>query len=68
MFAWRIFAVVLAGLLFAVVAIDVAVDQNRPERVLLYEKGAYLGPPDTEIDDETRKRIRQRGRTAAGDG
>ena len=68
MLAWRIFAVVLAGLLFAVVAIDVSVETNRPERVLLYEKGVYLGQPDTGIDDKTRQRIRLRGRTAAGEG
>ena len=68
MLAWRIFAGVLAVLLVAVVAIDVGVEKNRPERVLLYDKGVYLGQPDTGIDDETRQRIRQRGRTAAGDG
>ncbi len=67
MLAWRIFAMVLAGLLIAVVAIDVGVENNRLGRVLLYDKGVYLGQPDTGIDDETRQRIRQRGRTAAGD-
>ena len=54
-------------MLFAVVAIDVGVEKNRPARVLLYEKGVYLGQPDTGIDDEMRQRIRQRGRRAAGD-
>ena len=68
MLAWRIFAVVLAGLLIAVVAVDVGVEKNRPERVLLYDKGVYLGQPDTGIDDETRQRLRLRGRTAAGGG
>lgn len=64
MLAWRIVAAVLTVVLLAVVAIDISAERKRPERVLWYEKGAYLGQPDTAISDETREQIRLRGRTA----
>ena len=68
MLAWRIFSVVLAAVLLAVVAIDVGIESKRPERVLLYEKGVYLGEPDTRLDDATRERMRQRSRAATSGG
>jgi hypothetical protein len=67
MLAWRIFAVVLAAVLLAAVVVDIGIDRNREERVLLYDKGNYLGQPDTGIDDATRERVRQRTKqTASG--
>lgn len=65
MLAWRIFSVVLAAVLLAVVAIDVGIESNRPERVFLYEKGVYLGEPDPGVDDATRERMRRRSWAAA---
>ncbi len=64
MLPWRIVAVALAGLLIAVIAIDLSIEGDEPNRILLYEKGIYLGPPDTGISDERRAQIRLRGRTA----
>ncbi len=64
MLAWRIVGAVLAAVLIAVIAIDLSVEGDEPNRVLLYEKGIYLGQPDTGISDELRAQIRLRGRTA----
>ncbi len=64
MLAWRIVAAVLGGVLIAVIAIDIIVVGDEAERVLWYEKGAYLGQPDTDISDEVREQIRRRGLTA----
>ncbi len=68
MLAWRIVAAVLTVVLLAVVAIDISAERQRPERVLWYEKGAYLGQPDTAISDETREQIRLRLRTSGRAG
>ena len=68
MLAWRIVAAVLTVVLLAVVAIDISAERQRPERVLWYEKGAYLGQPDTAISDETREQIRRRLRTSGRAG
>ncbi len=65
MLAWRIFSVVLAAVLLAVVAIDMGIESKRPERVLLYEKGVYLGEPGAGVDDATRERMRRRAWEAA---
>ncbi len=64
MLAWRIIAAVLSVALIAVVAIDIIVVSDQAARVLWYEKGAYLGQPDTDISDEVREQIRRRGLTA----
>ncbi len=64
MLAWRIVAAVLGVVLITVVAIDIIVVGDKAERVLWYEKGAYLGQPDTDISDEVREQIRRRGLTA----
>jgi hypothetical protein len=64
MLAWRIVAAVLGVVLITVVAIDIIVVGDEAERVLWYQKGAYLGQPDTDISDEVREQIRRRGLTA----
>ena len=64
MLAWRIVAAVLGVVLIGVIAIDIIVVGDEAKRVLWYEKGAYLGQPDTDISDEVREQIRQRGLTA----
>lgn len=64
MLAWRIVAAVLGVVLIAVIAIDIIVVGDEAARVLWYEKGAYLGQPDTDISDEVREQIRRRGLTA----
>lgn len=64
MLAWRIVAAVLGVVLIAVIAIDIIVVGDEATRVLWYEKGAYLGQPDTDISDEVREQIRRRGLTA----
>ncbi len=37
-----------------------ACDENEQGRILRYEKGTYLGPPDAEISDDTRNALRAR--------
>ena len=55
----RIVAAALAVVLVAVLFVD-ASGRRGPEPVLMYEKGVYLGQPDTEPSDETRAMIRAR--------
>lgn len=68
MLIWRILAAALAVVLIAVVVVDIGAERNRTERVLRYEKGTYLGPPDTGISEETREQIRLRGLMIGGAG
>lgn len=44
----------------------VACDPEEQDRVLLYEKGTYLGQPDEEISQEVRDALRERARRQGG--
>lgn len=63
MIKWQVIAGALAVLLIGLVAMSMA-DRN-DGRVLRYEKGTYLGKPDTVLGDETVGQIRHRGRNEA---
>ena len=41
-------------------------DEHEQTRVLRYEKGTYLGKPDTKLDEETLNELRQRARLQQG--
>ena len=56
----RIIAAALAVLLVGVIFVAPNGRQGGPEPVLMYEKGVYLGKPDTAPSAETRKMIRAR--------
>lgn len=43
-----------------------ACDENEQGRILRYEKGTYLGEPDTKLDQETLDSLRQRTRLQQG--
>jgi len=53
-------ALTAAGLVLA------ACDPEEQDRVLLYEKGTYLGQPDEEISPEVREALRERARRQGG--
>ena len=38
--------------------------ENEQDRILSYEKGKYLGKPDTELSATKREELRQRAKTA----
>ena len=58
---------VLKVLAFAFVGLAVAAcDQDEQGRILTYEKGTYLGPPDTPLSDEQVNKLRQRAAQQAG--
>ncbi len=65
MIKWQVIAAAIAVLLTGLVAIDVVRERGEPAQVLAYEKGTYLGQPDTALDAETIDRIRFRGRVEA---
>ena len=65
MFVLRFASVVLAAFLIGIIAIDVALYRNESGPVLEYQKGVYLGQTDTEISEETRAALRQRGIAAS---
>ena len=52
--------VACAGLLVA------ACDEAEQNRVLRYEKGTYLGPPDSQLDAEQLGLLRQRTKLQGG--
>lgn len=60
----RTFAVLMslaaAGVLLS------ACDPEEQDRVLLYEKGTYLGQADEELSPETRQELRNRARYQRG--
>ncbi len=60
MLVLRIIAAALAVLLVGVVFVDSAARRGGSQPVLMYEKGVYLGTPDTAPSAETRKMIRAR--------
>lgn len=60
MWFWRVIAGALAVLLIGAATIDMARQAAAPKRVLLYEKGTYLGRHEAPIDPATRARLRQR--------
>lgn len=66
MIAWRIIFAALAVLLAGVVVMDFAAEKQRPKRILEYEKGSYLGRPDTPMSEETRMEVRARGTETRG--
>ncbi|MCG8360581.1 MAG: hypothetical protein MI920_33880 [Kiloniellales bacterium] len=41
-------------------------DENEQGRILRYEKGTYLGPADTPLDEATRDELRQRALRQSG--
>ncbi len=55
----------LAGLLAAMLTLA-GCDENEQGRILRYEKGTYLGQPDTPLDESTLEELRQRARRQAG--
>lgn len=61
MTAWRIIFAALAVVLAGAVVLDIAAEKQRQKRVLIYEKGTYLGRADTPLSEETRMEIRDRG-------
>ncbi len=65
MIKWQVIAAAIAVLLIGLVAIDAVRNGGEDVRVLAYEKGTYLGRPDTALDEETIARIRDRGRNQA---
>jgi hypothetical protein len=44
----------------------VACDESEQGRVLRYEKGTYLGKPDTALSDQTLKALRHRATRQGG--
>ena len=56
----RIIAAALAVLLVGVIFVAPGTPRGAAEPVLMYEKGVYLGKPDTAPSDETRAMIRAR--------
>jgi len=61
MLVWRVIAAALAVVLAGVVLIDMAAVQQRSQPPLLHQKGLYIGPQDSGLDDATRTRLRARG-------
>ncbi len=60
----RTFAVLMS--LVAAGALLSACDPEEQDRVLLYEKGTYLGQADEELSPETRQELRNRARYQRG--
>ncbi len=56
----RASSVIVAGSLIAAGLVLGACREQEQDRVLLYEKGTYLGQPDTALSEETRMALRQR--------
>ena len=56
----RIIAAALAVLLVGVMFVDPGAQRDASKPVLMYEKGVYLGKPDTAPSAETRDMIRAR--------
>ena len=56
----RTSSVVVACSLIAAGFLLGACREEEQDRVLLYEKGTYLGPPDTQLTEETREALRAR--------
>lgn len=59
---WRLLALptLLLGLGLA------ACDEAEQDRILLYEKGTYLGPSDPPLSEETENELRSRATLQAG--
>ena len=55
-------SVVMACSLVAAGFLLGACREEEQDRMLLYEKGVYLGQPDTRLAEETREALRQRSR------
>lgn len=51
----------LFGVIVAAFALQ-ACREEEQDRILLFEKGVYLGEPDQELDEATREQLRQRAR------
>ncbi len=56
----RTSSVIVAGSLIAAGLVLGACREQEQDRVLLYEKGTYLGQLDTALSEETRVALRQR--------
>ncbi len=56
----RTSSVIVAGSLIAAGLVLGACREQEQDRVLLYEKGSYLGQPDTALSEETRVALRER--------
>ena len=54
-------ALAVAGLL-----LSACWEEDEQGRVLRYQKGTYLGAPDTELTEEQREELRARARGQAG--
>lgn len=61
--SWRkLVPVAAAGLLLSLAACD----ESEQGRVLLYEKGTYLGQSDSELTDQQRQELRARAMLQSG--
>jgi hypothetical protein len=58
---WRVAAVALLAAMAAVSGCR----EEEQGRILLYDKGTYLGKPDQEITDAQRQELRSRARNQA---
>ncbi len=56
----KVLAFMFVGLMVA------ACDQDEQGRILTYEKGVYLGQPDTQLSDQQVDQLRQRAAQQAG--
>lgn len=57
--SWRWRLLLIVPLLVVLLALS-GCREDEKDRVLNYEKGTYLGPPDTELNAETLHELRQR--------
>jgi len=62
---WQVIAGAFGVLLVGLIVIDMSKELGAPQRVTEYEKGAYLGKPDTPVSEETLELLRQRGLSEA---
>ncbi|MFQ5955896.1 MAG: hypothetical protein ACE5JZ_12595 [Kiloniellales bacterium] len=56
----RTSSVIVAGALIAAGFSLGACREEEQDRILLFQKGAYLGQPDTQLTEEARQALRQR--------
>jgi hypothetical protein len=56
-----LFAVVAAGLVLN------ACDEAEQDRILFYQKGEYMGAPDTALSEDTLRALRQRAARQKGE-
>jgi len=65
MIATRIERLACCGLLLVALGLS-GCDEQEQDRILRYQKGTYLGKPDTPLSDAVRDDLRQRTRQQGG--